>query len=98
MVINNIFINSYLFLVNGFCNFFGKYDKEEETRGLSGQCAANQSYFMPTLEHPALPEECKVINCQSPICHLKLVRERSSIEVEEVAINISGQALLESEL
>ena len=64
---------------------------------MSGQCAANQSYFMPTLEHTALQEDCKLINCQSPACHHKFI-ERCSMEVEEVAINISGQALLESEL
>lgn len=53
---------------------------------------------MPTIEHPALPLDCKMKNCQSPVCHHNFVNEKRSIETKDVAINISGQALLESEL
>ncbi|CAG9807551.1 unnamed protein product [Chironomus riparius] len=81
--------------LNGFCNFFGKYDKEEETQGHSGQSAVNHSYFMPTIEHPTLPLECKMENCNSHPCHHNFFPKCSSTDV---AINVSGEALLESEL
>ena len=81
--------------MNGFCNFFGKDEKEEEAQGLSRPSAVNQSYFMPTIEHPALPLECKIKNCQSPSCLHNFDPVRSS---NDLVINISGQALLESEL
>lgn len=92
------FINILIILVNGFWNFFGKHKNEEEAQGLSIPYSTNQSYFMPIIEHPVLPSDCRLTNCNSPVCHHNFVNEKRTVETNDVAINISGQALLESEL